>query len=155
MRTSLAGGSYPTAVVTGDFNRDGRLDFIVANGDTSDLWIYLVNGDNAFRLPRIVPLSKGLSPIFLAAADLRGNGTLDLIVAEFDTSTVGLPLGNGDGTFGYEQSLTLPDAPAALVVNDFNNDGKLDIATVMVTTVTPTGYAVPYVATFFGHGGVT
>jgi hypothetical protein len=151
MRPSLGAGSYPTAVVSGDFNNDGHIDFVVANGNTSDLWIYLGNGDGSFQLPRIIPLSQGLSPLYLAAADLRGSGQLDLVVAEFDTSTVGVLRGNGNGTFGYEQIYTLPQPPGALVVSDFNHDGKPDIAAVMITYNTPTA-AIPYVAMFSGNG---
>ena len=66
LRPTLPGGAIPTSVVTGDFNRDGHSDFIIANGDTNDLWIYLGNGDGTFQLPRIIPLSKGLSPVLLS-----------------------------------------------------------------------------------------
>ena len=132
-RDSSPGGSIPVSVVTGDFNKDGHMDYAVANGGTNDLWIYFGKGDGTFQLPRIVPLTKGQSPVYMVTADLRGNGTLDLIVAEFDTSTIGVLLGNGDGTFQFEQEYTLPQPPEAPVVDDFNHDGKLDIAAVMYT----------------------
>lgn len=128
------------------------MDFVVANGGTNDLWIYLGNGDGTFQLPRIIPLTKGLTPVYLAMADLRGIGILDLIVAEFDTSTIGVLLGNGDGTFGYEQEYVLPQPPSSVVVDDFNRDGKLDIAAVMVTVNTPQQQGVQYLATLFGDG---
>jgi len=152
LRPTLPGGEIPTAVATGDFNQDGHMDFIMANGLTSDLWIYLGKGDGTFQLPRIVPVSKGLAPLSLVAASLRGNGILDLVLAEYDTSTVGILLGNGDGTFGYEQEYVLPDPPQAVTVNDFNHDGKLDIAAVMFTAVTPTGTEIPLVASLAGDG---
>ena len=139
-------------MVTGDFNKDGHMDFVVANGGTNDLWLYLGNGDGTFQLPQIIPLTKGLTPVYLATADLRGIGVLDLIVAEFDTSTVGVLLGNGDGTFGYEQEYLLPQPPGALVVDDFNHDGKLDIVSVMVTVNNPTTQGVQYLATLLGDG---
>jgi hypothetical protein len=154
VRPMLPSGTTPTAVVTGDFNGDGHMDFVMANGVTNDLWIYLGNGDGTFQLPQVVPLSKGLSPMYLAAADLRGNGILDLVVAESDSSTVGVLLGNGDGTFGYEQTYALPEPAAAVVVDDFNHDGKLDIAAVMDTSedvyLATTG--VPYLALLIGDG---
>jgi hypothetical protein len=125
------------------------MDFAVANGMTDEIWVYLGNGDGTFQLPLITLLTKGVSPIYLQTADLRGNGTLDLIVAEFDSSSVGILFGNGDGTFGIEQELAyLPQAPAALVVDDFNHDGKPDITVVMVNRQS----AGPYFATFFGDG---
>ena len=51
-RAALPGGSLATSVVAGDFNRDGHMDFVVANGGTNDLWIYLGNGDGTFQSPQ-------------------------------------------------------------------------------------------------------
>lgn len=150
-RDRSPGGSIPVAVVTGDFNKDGHMDYVVANGGTNDLWIYFGNGDGTFRLPRIIPLTKGQAPVYMVTADLRGNGTLDLVVAEFDTSSIGVLLGNGDGTFQFEQEYSLPQPPVALTVNDFNHDGKLDIAAVMYT-MTSTSAGVDYIATLAGDG---
>jgi hypothetical protein len=139
------------SVVAGDFNKDGHMDFVVANGGTNDLWIYFGNGDGTFRLPQVIPLTKGLTPIYIATADLRGIGILDLVVAESDTSTIGVLLGNGDGTFGIEQEYLLPQPPGALVIDDFNHDGKLDIVSVMVTSNTAV-QNVQYLATLLGDG---
>jgi hypothetical protein len=150
-RDALPAGFIPTSVVAGDFNHDGHMDFVVANGYTSDLWIYFGKGDGSFGLPQIIPLSQGLSPVYLAAADLRGTGVLDLVVAEFDTATVGVLLGNGDGTFGFEQTYTLPQPPAAIVIDDFNHDHKLDIVAVMFT-LSSDQQGVDYIATLFGDG---
>ncbi len=152
MRPALAAGEIPTSVATGDFNRDGHTDFVVANGLTNDLWIYLGKGDGTFQLPRVVPLSKGLSPVCVVAADLQNNGILDLVVAESDSSTIGVLLGNGDGTFGYETEYELPEPPGSLVIDDFNNDGKPDVAAVMDTTVDPGTTNIPYIALLRGDG---
>ena len=152
LRSAIPAGAIANSVVTGDFNKDGHMDFVVANGGTNDLWIYFGNGDGTFQLPQIIPLTQGLTPVYLATADLRGIGVLDLIVAEFDTSTVGVLLGNRDGTFGSEQEYMLPQPPSALVIDDFNHDGKLDIVSVMVTVNNPTTLGVQYLATLLGDG---
>ena len=155
LRPTLPAGSIPTSVVTGDFNQDGHMDFIVANAMDNDLWIYLGNGDGTFQLPRVIPLSKGLSPVGLATGDLRGNGKLDLVVAESDSSSIGVLLGNGDGTFGYETEYALPEPPASVVIDNFNHSGKLGIAAVMVTTVDPGLKGVPFIALLSGNGDGT
>jgi FG-GAP-like repeat len=153
LRPTLPTNQLPTSIAAGDFNKDGHMDFVIANGDTNDLWLYLGNGDGTFQLPRIIPLSKGLSPIYVVGADLRNSGNLDLVVAEFDTSTIGVLQNNGDGTFGYEQTYALPQPPSALVLDDFNHDGHLDIAAVMQTLDGFSGGpAVPYIALLAGDG---
>jgi hypothetical protein len=152
LRPALPAGAVPTSVVTGDFNRDGKMDFIVSNGVDNDLWLYLGQGDGTFQLPQIVPLSKGLSPVGLATASLRNNGILDLVVAEADSSSIGVLLGNGDGTFGYETEYALPEPPVSLVIDDFYKNGKLSIAAAMVTDVEPTTTEEPWIAVLAGDG---
>jgi len=130
----LGAGSVPISMATGDFNHDGHLDFAVANGGTNDIWIYFGSGDNTFQLPRITSLRRGVGPLSLVAADLRKNGTLDLVVAEIETGTVGVLLGNGDGTFANETLYTVPHLAAVVTVNDFNHDGKPDIAVALANS---------------------
>jgi len=125
-RPALPAGFIPTAVVTGDFNGDGHVDWAVANGGDSNIWIYLGKGDGTAQLPTIIPL-KGLSPTALAAADMNHDGKLDLIVAEADSGSVGLLLGNGDGTFGPEREFYVLGVPESLAVADFDGDGYLDV----------------------------
>ncbi len=119
-------GYIPTSVATGDFNGDGEMDFVVANGGDNNLWLYFGNGDGTFALPIIVPITLGESPVWVATADLRGTGKTDLVVAEADSNSIGVFLGKGDGTF-KESSIALPGSVATLAVGDFNHDGKLDI----------------------------
>jgi hypothetical protein len=130
LRDSLPAGFIPTAVAAGDFNGDGKLDFVVANGGDNNLWLYFGNGNGTFSLPIIVPITLGQSPTWIATGDLRGIGRTDLIVAEADTNSAGVFLSNGDGTF-VEGVVALPGSATFLLVGDFNNDGKLDIVAPM------------------------
>ena len=130
LRDSLPAGYIPTAVATGDFNGDGKLDFVVANGGDNNLWLYLGKGEGTFSLPIIIPVELGLSPVWIATGDLHGIGRSDLVVAEPDSNSVGIFLSNGDGTF-IESSVALPDSATFLLVGDFNRDGKVDIVAPM------------------------
>ena len=125
-RTPLPTGEVPTSVAMGDFNRDGKLDWIVANGWDDNLWLYLGNGDGTAALPTILPL-RGTSPLWVASADLRGDGKSDIVVAEHDTNLLGVLLSNGDGTFQNELELTTPFNPDYVTVADINGDGHPDI----------------------------
>src|SRR5260370_5016766 len=130
LRDSLPAGYIPTSVATGDFNSDGKMDFVVANGGDNTLWLYFGKGDGTFSLPIILPITLGKTPIWVAAADLRGIGKMDLIVADADSNSVSVFLGEGNGKF-TESSISLPGSASTLAIGDFNHDGKLDIAVPM------------------------
>jgi hypothetical protein len=140
LRDSLPAGYIPTSVAAGDFNGDGKMDFVVANGGDNNLWLYFGRGDGTFSLPIILPIALGQSPVWVAKADLRGIGKTDLVVAEADSNSVGVFLGNGDGTFS-ESSIPLPGSAVTLAMGDFNHDGKLDIA-VPINDINASAYIV-------------
>jgi subtilisin family serine protease len=125
-RPTLPTDFLPAAIVTGDFNGDGKIDWAIANAGSNTIWIFLGNGDGTWHLPRVITVT-GASPVALATGDLNHDGKLDLVVAEADSGTVGVLLGNGDGTFGPELSFATPGLPESLAVADFNNDGNLDV----------------------------
>lgn len=72
--------------------------------------------------------SGGLDANSVAVADLNGDGKPDLVVANGNGTTVGVLLGNGDGTFQSVLNYAAGSAPRAVAVGDFNRDGKLDLA---------------------------
>lgn len=120
----------PTSVAAADFNGDGITDWVVANGGSNNLWVYLGKGDGTSQLPTIIP--TGVAPVAVAVADLRNNGKKDIVVAEADSGTIGVFLGNGDGTFGPETTYFVPGAPVSLAVTDFDGDGHPDIVAGLV-----------------------
>lgn len=69
----------------------------------------------------------GGGPMFLATADFRRVGKLDLVVADHN-GAVWVLLGNGDGTFHSPTSYPAVACAQGLTVGDFNRDGKLDLA---------------------------
>jgi len=131
------GGIYPSpvnvavtgadAIAVGDFNGDGKLDIVVADGATSTVEVVLNSGTGT--VGSVVSSVSGVSaPSSLVVGDFNGDGKLDIALHNrFDLNIVVL-LGNGDGTFRAPIK-TATSSNGRLVVGDFNNDGILDLAT--------------------------
>src|SRR6202453_1932206 len=136
-----SGGQSPQAIAIADVNGDGKLDVAItnecaSNSDCSSGFVSLLlgNGDGTFQ-NAVNSGSGGVYADSVAIGDVNGDGHADLVVANrcnnssnCSYGTVGVLLGNGDGTFQsalqyasgglYAQSLALVD---------LNADGKPDV----------------------------
>ncbi len=90
--------STPTSVITGDFNRDGKLDLAVANQTDDTVSILLGKGDGTFQTQATYP-AGGTSVAAVALGDFDGDNKLDMAVTNPSDGKVSVLLGNGDGTF--------------------------------------------------------
>jgi len=123
----IAVGTNPSAVLSGDFNGDGKADIAVANQDDSTVTVLLGNGDGTFKPG--VTYKTGLTPGAMAVGDVNSDGILDLVTANQGTNDVSVLIGNGDGTFKAAVNFAVGKTPIAVKLADFNNDGQVDIIT--------------------------
>jgi len=137
-----SGGTEPFSVAVTDVNGDGKPELIVANLYacpppfclTGTVDVLMGNGDGTFQTA-VSYDSGGAQALSVAVADVNGDGKPDLVVAnhcisvgDCPTGTVGVLLGNGDGTL---QPVVIYGAgaygPFSVAVADVNGDGKSDL----------------------------
>ncbi|MCU1237737.1 MAG: Alkaline phosphatase [Candidatus Solibacter sp.] len=127
-----------SAAASGDFNGDGRVDIVTANGiatGSHGVSLILSNGDGTFQGPR--NFSTGTDPSAIAVGDFNGDGKLDVAVSNGAANSLSILLGNGDGTLQAATTVGLPGLPFSIFAADFNSDGKKDLIVVLST---PAGY---------------
>lgn len=124
-------GNNPQTIVTGDFNKDGKLDFAQVNysgGSPGTVGIWLGNGDGTFQTP--VTYAVGNGPDALAVGDVNGDRKLDLVAGNDTSTSVSVLIGNGDGTFKAQQRYTAGLYPHWVMLADVNGDKAPDIMVV-------------------------
>jgi hypothetical protein len=134
--TSGSGWGCPASeaqtVLVDDFNGDGKLDFVACNQATgNEIGVFLGNGDGTFQQPLLYPLPHGQWEV--ASGDFNSDGKLDLLItgSEGLVNTNAIMLGNGDGTFQAQQTVSSFGAytgAQGVATADFNADGLLDFA---------------------------
>ncbi len=126
---TISTAADPYAIVTADFNGDGKADLALTDYSDYQVEIFLGNGDGTFTAGQTP--STGNGTYSLAVGDFNGDGKADLAVASASSNNVSMLLGNGDGTFTAAASPSTGSGtvPYSILVADFNQDGKADLAT--------------------------
>lgn len=158
----LGGGGYGAiAVAIDDVNGDGKADLIVAGDCASGGCggVLLGNGNGTFQTE--IPFSSGgLIAFGMAVGDVNGDGKPDVVIGNqcadqtCATSTVGVVLGNGNGTFQapvtYDSGGIYPDSVA---IADVNDDSRPDL--VVANSSTSTTINQGDVGVLLGNGNGT
>ena len=94
--TYNSGGKGTTSITIADVNGDGKPDLLVANSQQDTVGALLGNGDGTFQAA--LTYNSGGSGSFpgspMAVADVNGDGTPDVVVANYFSNTVSVLLNN-------------------------------------------------------------
>ena len=135
------GGDNAHTLVVGDFNGDGKPDLAVTNSAEMTIYyeepswvsVLLGNGDGTFQAHVDYPISAVVGAWGVTVGDFNADSRLDLAVinggewAGTFHSSVGVLLGNGEGTFQPYVEYETGGLPTSVAVGDFNGDRKLDL----------------------------
>ncbi len=141
----------PQQVIAADFNGDGFADLALA--DSSDpgeanprplvcifrnLWptVQRLN-DSTFAPPDTFRVGTGCRSIF--AADLDGDGDLDIAAANAQSGSVSILKNNGNATFAPKKDYLSPATPYWIDGGDYDRDGDIDL---VVTSISGHSLAV-------------
>ena len=134
--TESPAGKSAYYVETADLNNDGHPDILVPNEHDSCVTFFINPGKQVFsankslapqilRVPQI-PGKRSHAVNDVRAADINGDGNQDVITANLGTSTVGIFLGTGEGSFSPGRLIEAGTNGAFLATGDLDADGDVD-----------------------------
>ncbi len=133
-------GTLPGSVVTGDFDGDGKTDMIVAN-ITNSFSIFRNTGTPANVSFAASSIATGNNMRKIVSGDINGDGKLDFVLVKHQTTAQPLVIFKNTSTPGNisftEFVPVFPgQTPISVVIEDFDGDGRLDIASINDKTST-------------------
>ena len=118
-----------TTITAADFNGDGLIDLAVPHRDGGQSRVYLAKAKAPFSPARTIAFGPPNATIRMTeAADLDGDGLLDIIAIDDEHKGTAIYFGERSGTFSAAFPIGNPViTPYALAVADVTGDGKPDI----------------------------
>jgi hypothetical protein len=134
---AYAVGALPNLIVADSFDPDGFVDLVTANtGDAcgppfapcGSISLLRNNGDGTFYAGTTLTLPAGDVPSGIASGVFTAGGDADLVVTSTGSNEFIVYLGDGGGGFPVTRGPFATLSAGAVVVADFNHDGKRDLA---------------------------
>ncbi len=124
--TTFMAGMAPASVLLVDLDGDGALDIVVRDGGLANVDVLKGNGNGTFAAPVPYPVDSGFATAMVAAADLDGDGQLDLVATDA-SEQVSVLLGKGGATFAPRIVYAGGEDPTGIAIADFDKDGRPDV----------------------------
>jgi len=132
--TFVSSSKLTASIATSDIAKPGTASVTVVSpgpgGGTSNVAFFEVSWPGLSVGLARADYGTGTTSDAVVVGDFNRDGKLDIAVMNSGNSTVGVFLGNGDGTFQAQVEYPAPGFLNGMAVGDFNADGKLDLITV-------------------------
>jgi hypothetical protein len=127
--STLPVGNSPSWVTAADINGDGKIDLISMPGIGNNNSIIIFTNDGLGDFLFASSPGVGSAPASVAAADVNGDGKLDLISANYGDATLSVLTNDGQGEFVISGTYAVGNHVYCVIAADVNGDGKLDLIT--------------------------
>jgi hypothetical protein len=133
-----------------DFNRDGDLDFAVANEIFFGVVTASLGDGHGGFTPAGSFSTAAINSVAIVAGDFNGDGSPDLATlshcadGQCHNGSLSVLLGNGDGSFQPAVTYPIGVTAGTIAAGDLNGDGKLDLVA--------SSESSRFISVFIGHG---
>lgn len=132
--TLIPASDLPLRLTVFDFDGDGPLDLLTADGGQNAVSMW--RGDGTGLFAKQASFTTGAGPTSVQLADFDGDGRKDAFTSDTAGGTISVLRGLPDGSFAPARHFSAPLRPFAAVSGDFDGDDRLDIVAVATSDFT-------------------
>ncbi|CAF3346940.1 unnamed protein product [Rotaria sp. Silwood2] len=129
----IGANSHPSSIAVGDFDNDGDSDIAITVRDVHVVEVFTQYFNYPVVDETVYSTREGSKPHFSTVGDFNNDGHLDVVVANYESNSIGLFINLGNGTFRNQEEyyVGVYSTPSFLVTGDFNEDQYLDIVLIL------------------------
>ena len=137
-RVDFTTGTNPNGLCVADFNGDSKPDIAVANYGSNTISIFRNTASsgtiNSGSFATKVDFATATNPQSIAAADISGDGKVDIAVTNYGSNSVSVFQNTSSsgsittGSFNAKVDFATGTNPSSIAIGDVDGDGKQDLA---------------------------